>query len=339
MLKKHFTAAGFVLLLLAFMKSYGQNEPLANQIKSSVQHEAITVNALIQTGFRYSLNDDNFQGGRTFEAYNARLSFRGIIDKKFIYRLFFNLASEPNILDAYAGYRYSDAFQLMAGMMKPRQTMDYIPNPGATDFIDRTIITGLLVQSREIGVALEGKIGGLYYYGGIFNGTEKRVNNNNKFYSIGRIQYTFENLLPGTFQLGIHGSAGDSPGVRSGSKGPVLRGKRAIYGGDFRLESNSLLLAGEYLTGELETESLPNEKELISGYYFTGGFRFLEQTMALARWQTWGQKINKFRDNKLTLGVNHNFTSLTSFQFNFDTYYPENGDIKTGLSCLLQIQF
>lgn len=61
----------------------GKEEPLVQQIRSAVQHEAFTVNALVQSGFRYSLGDDNFQGGRIFEAANARLSFRGNLDGGF----------------------------------------------------------------------------------------------------------------------------------------------------------------------------------------------------------------------------------------------------------------
>jgi hypothetical protein len=60
--------------------SLAQDEPMADRIKDMIQHEAFRINALIQAGFRYSFQDDDFQGGRTFEAANARLSFRGTVD-------------------------------------------------------------------------------------------------------------------------------------------------------------------------------------------------------------------------------------------------------------------
>jgi hypothetical protein len=170
----------FVVILSVITTNVrGQEEPLADQIKDVIQHEAFRVNALVQAGFRYSFSDDGFQGGRTFEAANARLSFRGTIDGKFYYRVLLNVVSEPNLLDAFAGYKHSDAFRITAGAMKPKQTLDFIPDPGSTDFVDRTKITGLLVGSREIGVSAEGEVDNFYYYTGLFNGSRLSDNNNN----------------------------------------------------------------------------------------------------------------------------------------------------------------
>ena len=328
-----------VVIILLMNNARAQEEPLAEQIQSRIQHEAFTVNALVQAGFRYSLANDEFQGGRTFEAANARLSFRGMLDGKFYYRVFFNMVSEPNLLDAFIGYQQSDALRITAGAMKPKQTQDYIPDPGSTDFIDRTKITGLLVQSREIGVSVDGDVNGFYYYSGLFNGNKMLSNNNNKFYGIGRLQYTFKNIIPGTLQLAVQGSYGDSPNVRSGSIGPMLRGERTIYGGDMRLETDHFLLAAEYLAGQLEIADIGNKKEEIRGYYVTAGYKLFKETMLLGRWQSWGFQEMNYRDNQFTFGINQNFTSLTSFQFNFDSYLPEDGDKQLGLSLLLQVQF
>lgn len=316
-----------------------EDEPYRDQIREVIQFESFKVNALIQAGLRYSFYDDDFQGGRTFEAANARLSFSGTIDDRFYYRVLFNLVKEPNLLDAFIGYRYGDGFRITAGAMKPDQTLDFLPDPGSTDFVDRTRITGLLVQARDIGISAQGDINNFYYYSGIFNGNKLSGNNNNKFYGIIRLQYTFRDLIPGDLQVGVSGSHGNSPGVRSGSYGPLLRGERTIYGADIRMEAARVLLAAEYLAGNLETIALPGRKETISGYYFTGGYRFLESTMALARWQSWGYKQLGFCDNQLTFGINQDLTGLTSFQLNLDSYFPESGDNNYGLSLILQVMF
>lgn len=331
---KHFYLGIIAAHLIVLTYAATDEEPLAQQISSAVQQEAFTVNALVQSGFRYSLADDNFQGGRTFEAANARLSFRGNLDGGFYYRLFFNLVKEPNLLDAYIGYRFSDALRITTGAMKPKQTLDFIPDPGSTDFIDRTHITGLLVQSREIGVSFEGDLGGLYYFSGIFNGNKLSSNNNNELYGIGRLQYTFEDL-----QIAVQGSYGNSPGVQTGNAGPVLRGSRTILGGDVRLEAEPLLLAAEYLAGSLETTDFSDRKEFISGYYLTIGYRLFAGTMLLGRWQSWSAREQDYWDNQATLGLNHNFTSVTSCQLNADAYFPEKSAARYGLSFLLQVQF
>jgi len=319
---------------LLLNNALANEEPLAEQIQSAIQHEAFTVNALLQSGLRYSLANDNFQGGRNFEVSNARLSFSGMLDGRFYYRILFNLVDEPNLLDAYLGYRHSDALRITAGAMKPKQTQDFIPDPGSTDFYDRAHITGLLVASREMGLSLEGNLSGLYYFGGIFNGNKLSSNNNNEFYGIGRLQYALGNL-----KIAVQGSHGNSPGVQTGNSGPTLRGKRTIYGGDMRLESERLLLAAEYLAGDLETTDFTDKKEFISGYYFTAGYKIFSKTMVLGRWQEWSALEQGYRDNQFTLGLNHNFTSITSFQFNFDAYFPENGDNQCGLTFCLQVQF
>lgn len=329
-----------IMLILFSNHIFAQEEPLMDQLKSTFQTEALTVNALLQSGFRYSLENDNFQGGRTFETANARLSVSGILDNNFFYKIQVNFVSEPNLLDAFIGYKFNDAFFITVGSMKPKQSLDYIPGPGSTDFIDRTHITGLLVQSREIGVSAEGNIGDFYYFTGLFNGNKNlNSNNNNKFYGITRAQYHFMDLLPGNLQIAIQGSYGDSDGVQSGSNGPLLRGERLIYGGDLRWETKKTIFAAEYMEGLLETVDFINTKEKISGYYITTGYKAFEKTHFLLRWQSWSFREANFTNNQLTFGINQTFTSTCSFQFGFDAYFPEKTDKQYGISLLLQIMF
>ena len=168
--------------------------------------------------------------------------------------------------------------------------MTIFPNPADHNFVDRATITGLLVGSREVGISASGNIGGFYYYTGLFNGNRVGTNNNNKFYGIGRLQYTLINLFPGSLQFAVSGSHGDSEGTISGSNGPFLRGKRTIMGSDIEVEWNRLYAAAEYLQGELETADLADGKEIISGYYLTGGVHLSDKIMTLARWQSWSYK-------------------------------------------------
>ena len=96
----------FTCIVFLSVFSRAQNEPYLEQIKTTIQKDAFTVNVLLQSGFRYSLQNDNFQGGRTFEASNARLSVKGILDNKFFYRIHLNFVREPNLLDAYLGVNF-----------------------------------------------------------------------------------------------------------------------------------------------------------------------------------------------------------------------------------------
>ena len=305
-----------------------------------IKTEPFTMNVLLQAGFNYSLRDDDFLGGRTFEATNARISIRGSWESGFYYRLFFNLVREPNILDAFIGYKFADELQVAFGVMKPQQTLDFIPDPGSMDFIRRTQITRLLVQSREIGVSAIGDLGNFSYFVGLYNGNGlERRNNNNKFYGIGRAQYRILKKGDDKLEIAISGSNGNSAGVQSGNSGPMLRGQRSIAGADLRLEWSNWIFATEYLIGRLETVDLPDRKEQISGYYLTLGYYFLERTSFLTRWQSWDFKEMGDTDSQLTLGVNHDFNDITGFQINYDLYMPEFGRNQSGFSVILQIQF
>lgn len=312
---------------------------LDDQLQSHLGNEYFRVNALVQTVGRFSLEDDNFQGGRTFQAANARLSFRGNLDGGFYYRVFFNMVSEPNLLDAFVGYRHSDALRITAGAMKPRQSLDFIPDPGSHDFIDRARITGLLTGSREVGVAADGHIGDFYYFAGLYNGNRLAANNNNRFYAITRAQYTIRNLIDGTIQIGAGFSHGNSNGTISGSRGPGLRGDRTIAGLDLRAETDQFLFAAEILSGLLETVQFPNNTEQISGIYFTSGTRVSERTWLLARYQDWNIDLANFSARQITVGANITATSIVSFDINADAYFPDPGDAQYGISVQFQVQF
>jgi hypothetical protein len=308
------------------------------QLPDVIGEDNFTINALIQSGLRFSLADDYFQGGRTFEVFNARLSFSGEFIESFYYRFFFNIVDVPVVLDAFAGYRHSKRLQIKAGAMKPSQTLDFIPDPGSHDFIDRSQITSLLVQSREIGISAEGDINEIYYFVGIFNGTGLSKNNNNSFYKIGRFQYRFNNFLNGMTELGVNFSHGKTPGVRAGKSGPVLRGERTIFGGDIRYESEHLVLAAEYLAGNLQVIDLDN-REFISGYYLSCGYNVSISTAAIIRWQNWGYKNQNFNEYQMTVGINHEHTDIVVFRINFDSYFPAEVENQHGFSAMIQIRF
>lgn len=329
----------FILIYFSSIVLMAQNEALNNQTGSPVQSENFTFSALIQAGLRYSLQNDSFQGGRKFEVPTVRLIIKGMVESKFFYKVNFDLAREPNLLDAYIGYRHNEALRITAGAMKPRQSLDYIPDPGSTYFIDRARITGLLVQSREIGLSAEGAIKGFYYFAGIFNGNKTLSVNNNKFYGIARLQYTFESLTDGVLQLAVQGSYGNSDGTRSGNTGPILRGERAIFGSDLRWELNRLILAAEYMAGKLETTDILDTSERINGYYITAGYKVRDKTQLFIRWQSWAYKEEDFRDYQLSFALKHSFSNIISLRLGFDSYFPEDVDNQYGLSLHMQVKF
>ena len=162
-------------------------------------------------------------------------------------------------------------------------------------------------------------------------------NNNNKFYGIGRLQYTVKDPLPGYIQLAVSGSHGNSEGTISGNIGPLLRGRRTILGSDIEVELNRLYFAAEYLRGALETVDLPDVNELISGYYFTVGMRLTEKTMTFGRWQSWSYRKLGTNESKLTLGTNIDYTDIVGLILNLDMYMPDQGNNMLGASFIFQV--
>lgn len=321
------------------MQAQDASTGLDSQLKSRLQTENFRLGLLVQTNFRYSFEDDNFHGGRTFQLANARVDLRGNLDGGFFYRVFVNMASEPNLLDAYIGYRYDNRLRIIAGAQKPQQTTDFIPPPQSTDFMSRARITGLLVQRREIGISAQGDIDNFYYYAGLFNGSGLSANNNNRLYAIGRLQYTAREIIPGFIRFAVSGSHGNSAGINSGANGPLLRGTRSIYGADIHAETDRFKFKAEYLAGELETVRSPLTSETISGYYITGGYKIDPKWMFVTRFQGWYFDYNDETHTQITLGAKYQATSLISFRFNIDVYSPENGDSQSGAGVMMQFSF
>jgi hypothetical protein len=333
---KYLLATVFVFATY-FIGSVSKGEPSADPVPETVKAEKPELKIALKPVLFYSLGEDNFQGGRTFDMKFAAILLKGKLDDHFYYFLQADMSGEPNLLDAYIGYKHSEKLRIQAGAQKPKQTLDYLPDPVYTDFVSYSKITGLLVQSREIGVSAEGNSNGLFYFLGIFNGSGLIKNNNNKFYSIGRVQYTFNLPQSGFLTLGLHGSYGDSPGIRTGTYGPKLRGERTISGTDLRMEAGRWLLAAEYTSGLVAIVDLPDTNETISGYFLTAGYRALKKTQILGRYQSWSYKELNSLANQITLGINHKFTKNTGLQFNFDSYMPDGGDAKSGFSMALKV--
>jgi len=282
-----FIATLFLLTERSFSQTEGDN--LNNQLKSLLKHDAFSVSGLIQANGRYSFEDNNFNGGRTFQAGNARLSFSGELDQGFDYRLQFNIAREPNLLDAFIGYTHNEQFRFRAGAQKPEFGGDLLPHPGRTDFIERARLIGALLKSREIGISFFGDIDRFRYDIAVYNGSGITTNTDNQFLYMARFSYRPDLGDGRNFLIGINGAFSDSFNTNSGSSAIQLDGERFIYGGDVRYEDESWIFAAELLAGDLEvTNYIAGPEEHILGYYITGGYKINDKTRLLARWDHLG---------------------------------------------------
>lgn len=102
---KQFSLISVLCALLLSISAHAQeNQSLDNQLRENLQKNYINLNVLIQSEGRYSFQNDDFQGGRSFSVPNARISIKGNLDGGFFYRVFVDAAPKPVLLDAYVGY-------------------------------------------------------------------------------------------------------------------------------------------------------------------------------------------------------------------------------------------
>ncbi|PID88839.1 MAG: hypothetical protein CSB02_00660, partial [Bacteroidia bacterium] len=246
-----------------------------NQPKKSSFIDNANFGFIGQGNFSNTFNKDAVFTGKGFSFSNAFLLAYGTIDKHFYYTLMVNAVKDPILADAYIGYKYNKAFRVQLGAMRPMMSLDFLPDASVADFIHRTKISGHLVQAREVGLAVLGDIKNLHYYLGIYNGNKLSLkNNNNNFYYMGRLQYSFHNVGNGTLKIGANGAYGDSTMMQIGHGGPFVSNNRTIYGGDVFWKHNKMFVKAEYLQGEYDTQIQNSEtvRDLLSGYYATVGY-------------------------------------------------------------------
>jgi hypothetical protein len=320
--------------------SQTESEDRDSRLLSLLKNDVFSVSGLIQAYGRFSFEDDNFNGGRTFQAGNARLAASGVLNQDFDYRFQFNFAREPNLLDAYIGYNYSEGFRIRAGAHKPVISAEYIPSPGIIDFISRARLVGTFFKPREIGVSFYGDIDRFYYNVGVYNGTGLTTNVDNRFFYTTRFAYNMDLQGDDVLRIGGNFAFGESFGTTSGTTNIQLAGNRYIYGADVRYESDTWIFAAEVLAGDLEvTNYIAGPEEHIVSYYFTGGYKLSDQTQVLARWDHLGFQERDRRNNQFILGFTHYATDLISFKINLISQFDEVEDNRMGLSTSLQFQF
>jgi hypothetical protein len=329
-----------VILFPVHLFAQTDSENNDNRLLSLIKHEPFSVSGLIQVFGRYSFEDTNFNGGRTFQAGNARIGISGVLDEQFDYQFQFNFAREPNLLDAYMSYNHSERFRIRMGAQKPQFSAELLPHPGLTDLISRARLVGTMLNPRELGASIFGDLGQVRYYFGLFNGNGVNTNTDNKFFYMGRLAYQ-EELDNGRFvRVGINGAFGDNDNTTIGSSGIQVAGHRYLYGGDIRFEDNQWIFAAEMLVGDFDvTNYIGGPEETIVGYYFTGGYKINERTRVVARWDHLSFREIDSGSDQFILGLTHYVTDLVSFRINLLSEFDEAIDNQVGVSASMQLHF
>jgi hypothetical protein len=314
-------------------------EPLTAQLLGLTKSDPFQLTALITAAGHFSFEDDNFRGGRTFSVDHARLGVGGVLDGGFDYRFQFEFAREPNLLDAYVGYSFSERANLRVGAQKPQISAELLPSPADTDFMDRARLVGAQLRAREVGVSLFGDLDGFRYDLGLYNGTGVAGNVDNRFLFTGRVAHDFGAAGAAPFTAGLNVAYGQCQAAQCGLSGFTGDGSRRTFGGDVRYESDRWIFAGEILSTTMEVVAATFDEERILGYYLTGGYKLSEQTTLLARWDRLEFRELDQGNGLIVLGLDHGLSRLVTLQMNLVTLVDGDADNQTGLSAALQFVF
>lgn len=337
----------FLLFLITPFQSIAQQQPeenLLEALEDLFKQDYLSIGVLLQSQGEFHYNPD-LPGQNTFRVPTARLKVSGELDNNFGYVLQADVTRNPSLLDANISFSFSDEFSLSTGAMKPGISAEYLRPASALDFINRSRIVSILAQNRDIGVLAQAELTpGLVVSGGIFNGRNQNLSNNdNEFYYTGRIEAGSEIGPDATLQIGgnIGHSRENGTQIGNGSL-PLINGYRTIYGGDIRLEYNRFLVSGEFLGGNLEYA--PSSEDEILGFHITGGVWATKKLQFLVRLdhvESSELSASQFPEpvDLVLGGITYKFTDAARFQLNYQVN-PEELDINNQiLLAEMQIAF
>ena len=300
------------------------SDSLYDQLRALFEDDVISFGSLLQSQGEVHWDPES-PGENTFRFATARFKLYGNLDDHFSYVLQTDFTNSLALLDANIRYT-TDHFALTAGAQKPGISAEFLTPASSTDLVNRSRVVTSLVNRRDVGLLSRLSVSPSFYVlGGIFNGTNQNLeNNNNTFYYTGRLVFNpdlgDDNELNIGVNVGLSSESGTGTGTIIGNGFfPAVTGERTIYGGDIRVESGRLLLSSELLIGALEYA--PGIKDEVTGYHITGGYWVSEKAQIVLRFDHLENDENDFftvpAEDLLLAGLNWNWTNTTSFQFNY----------------------
>lgn len=283
-----------------------------------------------------------------FDVRRARLDVKGVISPYWSYRVQFDLAGTPKLIDAYAELKVNDYFNFTFGQAKIPFSLENLTSSNKFDLIDRSQAVEALVargkdvagnqNGRDIGVQLGGTVLKLNdrpivdYRVGIYNGSGINALDNNE-----KKDYAARLILHPITGLDISGA------IYNGSRFIPAAGTVAAksvdrnrYGFDLSYDWNNLGIRGEYIHG---TDDQINR----DGYYAQLGYYFFQKKFqVLAKYDFYDADKAKASDASkwLVLGANYNINANIRLQANYTIKQEEGTSIDNNYAAVqFQIGF
>jgi phosphate-selective porin len=288
-----------------------------------------------------------------FDIRRARLDVKGNISPYWAYRVQFDLAGSPKLIDAYAELKLNDYFNFTIGQAKIPLSLENLTSSNKLELIDRSQAVEALVargkdvggnqNGRDLGIQLGGTIVKvkdrpvLDYRLGIYNGSGINTTDNNekKDFATRLIVHPVAGLDIGA---ALYNGSRYIAEVKTGTvvTTPAKNADRNRYGFDLNYDLKNLAIRGEYLHG---TDDQTDRE----GYYIQGGYYFLQKKLQLiAKYDFYDANKSKADDASTwyVLGANYNFNANTRLQFNYTIKQEEGTSIDNNYASLqFQIGF
>lgn len=288
-----------------------------------------------------------------FDIRRARLDVKGNISPFWAYRVQFDLAGTPKLIDAFVELKLNDYLNFTVGQAKIPFSMENLASSTQLLLIDRSqVVEALTARGKDVNGNQNGRdigiqVGGtllkqkdrpvIDYRLGIFNGSGINAldNNENKDYAARLILHPLTGLdISGAYYDGSR----LVPEVRTGNvvTTPARNANRDRYGVDLSYDLKNFSLRSEYIHGKDDQV----ERE---GYYVMGGYFFFQKKFQLVAKYDFYDADKAVADNASTwavVGANYFFNANTKLQANYSVKEEEGTGIDNNFAGIqLQIGF
>jgi len=288
-----------------------------------------------------------------FDIRRARLDVKGTISPYWSYRVQFDLAGTPKLIDAYAELKLNDYFNFTIGQAKIPFSLENMTSSNKLELIDRSqAVEALVARGKDVGGNQNGRdlgiqVGGtilkvkdrpvLDYRLGVYNGSGINVAdaNEKKDFATRLIVHPVVGL---DISAALYNGSRFAPEVKTGTvvTTPSKNVDRNRYGFDLNYDLKNLAIRGEYVHG---TDDVTDRE----GYYIQGGYYFLEKKLQLiAKYDFYDADKAKANDASTwyVLGANFNFNTNVRLQANYTFKQEEGPSINNNLASVqFQIGF
>jgi hypothetical protein len=288
-----------------------------------------------------------------FDIRRARLDVKGNISPYWSYRVQFDLAGTPKLIDAYAELKLNDYFNFTIGQAKIPFSLENLASSNKLELIDRSQAVEALVargkdvggnqNGRDIGIQLGGTILKVKdrpvvdYRLGVYNGSGINTTDTNekKDFATRLIVHPVVGL---DISAALYNGSRFVPEVKAGTvvTTPSKNVDRNRYGFDLNYDLKDLAIRGEYIHG---TDDLIDRE----GYYFQAGYYFLQKKLQLIAKYDFYDTDKAKADNASTwyvFGANYNFNTNVRLQANYTVKQEEGTSIDNNFASIqFQIGF